>query len=328
MSGTPEQKVRLSVPKLSVRARLDKWLADNPSVSLSRTRIKKLIDDGLVLVDGRSQAAKHLLVGGESIDLVVAAEPSRTLTGEDILLNVVFEDEYLLIVNKPAGMVTHPAPGNYSGTLVNALVYRFDSLAGSSESDRPGIVHRLDKNTSGLLVVAKTDSVYASLQQKIQERSLKRQYLGLIWGHMSPGNGTIDLPIGRSPRDRKKMAVAGAASREAQTRYRQLERYRTFQLLELSLMTGRTHQIRVHLSHLGHPVFGDPQYGGRDKRLRGIFAPERPLAKRLLNLISRQALHAIRLTFEHPVTGDNVSCEAPVPDDMQDVLDLLDREGK
>ncbi|HSG71140.1 MAG TPA: RluA family pseudouridine synthase, partial [Planctomycetaceae bacterium] len=199
-------------------------------------------------------------------------------------------------------------------------------LATSSATDRPGIVHRLDKNTSGLLIIAKSDKAYSELQKMMGQHLVKRTYHAIIWGHPTDNSGTIDLPLGRSKRDRKKMAVA-TNGRSAITHYQLLERFRSFSYLELQLETGRTHQIRVHLAHLGHPVFGDPEYGGRDKSIRGLFAPERPLAGQLLEMLPRQALHAIRLQFEHPITNEKIELESSLPEDYKRVLDTLRTEG-
>ncbi|MEW5995125.1 MAG: RluA family pseudouridine synthase, partial [Candidatus Zixiibacteriota bacterium] len=249
------------------------------------------------------------------------------LTGEDIPLKIVYEDDQVVVVDKPAGLVVHPAPGHYSGTLVNALIHHFESLAGGSAIERPGIVHRLDKDTAGLILVARTDSAYQKLQQQMQRREIKRTYLALICGHVKEKEGVIELPIGRSHRDRKKMAVTQVSGREAVTRYRLRERFRTYDLLEVDLLTGRTHQIRVHFSHLGHPIFGDPEYGGREKWHRGAFGPERQFASRLLQLIDRQALHAAKLTFTHPATGRKITLESELPDDFAKVLEQLRQEG-
>jgi len=322
------RSVRLTVPADAAGTRIDKFLGGQSEADISRTRAQKLIDQGLVLVDGQPVAVKHRLNGGELIVITVPPGPPSVVVGEDLPLDIVFEDDYLAVVNKPAGMVTHPAPGNRTGTLVNAIVHYFHTLSGAPGVNRPGIVHRLDKDTSGLLVVARDDSTYAGLQKAIQSRQLKRIYLALVWGHLKDDRGEIDMPVGRSPRDRKKMAVTGAAPREAITRYRVVERFRSYDLLEVSLQTGRTHQIRVHFSHLGHPVFGDPQYGGRLKAIRGLFGPERPLANRLLTLIDRQALHAFRLEFLHPITGLSLEFESPPPPDMSLVLATLRQEGR
>jgi len=308
--------------------RLDLYLSGLADLGLTRSKVQKLIESGKVTVNGLATASKQLLRGGESIVIDVPAPAPIGVLGEDIPLNVAYEDEHLLVVDKPAGMVSHPAAGVYYGTLVNALVYRFAHLPAFSVGERPGIVHRLDKNTAGLLLVAKTENVLAQLQAALQKRDIHRTYAALVCGHMQDDEGEIDLPIGRSVRDRTKMTVSGAQSRQAVTRYQLGDRFRSYDLLEIGLLTGRTHQIRVHLAHLGHPVFGDPEYGGREKWHRGIFAPERQLAKRLLSLISRQALHAKRLEFKHPVTGLTVIVESPLPADFQSVLNLLDSDGR
>jgi len=308
--------------------RLDRYLASHTDLGLSRTKIQKLIETGLVLVNDAVANKKLQLSGGETIVLTIPPPQRTDMVAEDIPLDVVFEDEHLVVVNKPAGIVTHPAAGHYSGTLANALVFHFGKLAGAAGSDRPGIVHRLDKDTSGLLVAARTDETYAALQKAIQSRELKRTYLALVCGHIQPESGRIDLPIGRSARNRKKMAVSGSNSREATTDYRLLDRFRCYDLLEVTLQTGRTHQIRIHFSHQGHPVFGDPEYGGREKWHRGIFGPERPLANRLLGLIDRQALHARKLEFTHPITAEILVFESELPDDLQAVLQLLKSEGR
>jgi 23S rRNA pseudouridine1911/1915/1917 synthase len=223
--------------------------------------------------------------------------------------------------------VTHPATGNYNHTLVNALVFRYGRLPCLAEGGRPGVVHRLDKETSGLLLVAKQEPVMLKLQKMLSDREIKRTYLALVCGHMPNDSGTIEAPIGRSATERTKMAVTQENSRQAVTHYELRERYRSYDLLDVKLETGRTHQIRVHFSHLGHPVFGDPEYGGRENWLQGMFAPERPLAKRLLMVIKRQSLHARRLEFVHPVTNKTLVCEVEPPEDFQTVLATLRAEG-
>ena len=324
--GTQAETMTLTVEPLEKAVRLDRYLAEHPSLTLSRTKIQKLIGEEAITVDSLAVPSKHPLGGGETIRIRLdqATEPGP-IAAENIPIEIVHEDEYLAVVNKPAGMVTHPAPGNYSGTLVNALAHHFTTLAGEAGPDRPGIVHRLDKNTSGLLVVARDDLTYRKLQSAIQNRAVQRAYTALICGHVKEPRGRIDQPIGRSERDRKKMAVTNKGSREAVTEYELVRRYRSFDLLEIRLLTGRTHQIRVHFAHLGHPVFGDPEYGGRIKWVKGMFAPERPLAHELLEILPRQALHAHRLVFDHPMTGAHHEFESAIPADFQAVLDLLDQ---
>lgn len=318
----------IKVDPLDKPVRLDKWLADREELDLTRSRIQRLIADGDVTVDGSTPAKNLKVRGGEAIELTVPPPQVTEIIPENITVDILFQDDHLAIVNKPAGMVTHPAVGNRSGTLVNALAHHLGQLAESDAYERPGIVHRLDKETSGLLVVARTVETMASLQEMIQQREVKRTYWALICGHVSEDEGVIELPIGRSLKDRKKMTVTNLRSREASTAYRLLDRFRSYDLLELSLNTGRTHQIRVHMSHIGHPVFGDPEYGGREKWHRGLFAPERPLAKKLLETMDRQALLAKRLDFKHPVTEMDLSFEVDPPEDLQSLLDILDSEGR
>jgi 23S rRNA pseudouridine1911/1915/1917 synthase len=315
------------VPDGIASARVDKYIGGHAKIDLSRSKAQKLISQGLILVDSQKVLAKHTLVGGEMIEMTIPSPDSNTIKAEEIRLDIVFEDNYLVVVNKPAGMVTHPATGNRSGTLANALVFHFEQLSREAGGHRPGIVHRLDQNTSGLLVVAKDDTTHLALQDAIKSRELKRTYLALVCGHMKDETGEIDKPIGRHRKHRTLMAIDGDDPRAAVTRYRLVEQFRSYDLLEVSLETGRTHQIRVHFSHFGHPVFGDPDYGGREKWVNSMFGPERPLAKRLLALIDRQALHAARLEFPHPHTAKPLSFEARLPGDYEGVMGLLRREG-
>lgn len=328
MTGNSESvtSVTVQVEDDTVSQRLDRFLALHPDINLTRNRIQRLIADDLILVNGKSVSKKYPVQAGDTISLSIPAPPSRKAIAQDIPLDVVYEDEYLIVVNKPSELVTHPGAGNRTGTLVNALMFRFGVLATGSADDRPGIIHRLDKNTSGLLVVARTDDVYLKLQKQLQAREIKRKYLTLVCGHLKEEIGTIDAPIGRSLRNRKKMTVTNLNSRSAITSYRRIERFVSYDFIQASLHTGRTHQIRVHFAHLGHPVFGDPDYGGREKWVRGMFAPERPLTRKLLSIIPRQALHAYSLAFTHPVTGAKIELQSDLPKDFQTVLDILHYE--
>ncbi len=325
--NSAQKRISYTVPDEIEPERLDKYLGNNEELEISRSKAQKLILAGAITVDGQKVVVKHILSGGETIDLVIPPPPTEGIKGEDIPLDIVFEDEYLLVVNKPAGMVTHPGVGNRSGTLANALVFHFDKLSHEAGRHRPGVVHRLDRHTSGLLVVAKDDDTHVKLQAAIKDRELKRTYLALVCGHMKKDEGEIDRPIGRHPHHRTLMTVDGDSPREAQTSYSLLERFRSYDYLEVSLKTGRTHQIRVHFQHLGHPVFGDPDYGGRDKWVNAMFGPERPLAKRMLGVLERQALHAARLEFTHPQTGAEHEFEVPLPDDYASIMNSLRTEG-
>ncbi len=321
------QEIVIVVPDNTPPTRLDKFLANRADLDLTRSRIQWLIGENQISVNGQPAAKSYDVSPGDSITVAVPPPPPRDAEPEDIPIEVAFEDDYLAVVNKPIGMVTHPAAGNRTGTLVNAIMHRFDRLAAGSADDRPGIVHRLDKNTSGLLLVAKNDKVYHALQKALQAREIHRRYVALVCGHVPQEKGLIDAPIGRSPKNRKKMAVNGINAREARTRFYLKKRYRTYDLLDVVLETGRTHQIRVHCTFTGRPVFGDPDYGGREKWNKGIFAPERKFGERLLAMMPRQALHARKLEFDHPVTGEPVEVEAPLPEDFAALLEMLDSEG-
>ncbi len=321
------EKIEIIVDEGTESERLDSYLASHPDLELTRSKIQNLIADHAIIINGVEANKKIKVKPHDTIIISIAPPEEILLEPEDIPLDIVFEDEYLAVVNKQAGLVTHPGTGNKSGTLVNALLFHLKSLSQSTDKDRPGIVHRLDKDTSGLLLIAKDDKVHLKLQEAIQAREVKRTYLALICGHMKDDSGEINLPIGRSINDRRKMTVTNVGSREAITDYKLLSRYRTYDLLEVNLQTGRTHQIRVHFSHLGHPVFGDNEYGGRDKWHKGIFGPERPLAKRLLGTLKRQALHAQKIAFIHPITSEKIELEAKIPDDYNKVINMLNNEG-
>jgi 23S rRNA pseudouridine1911/1915/1917 synthase len=237
---------------------------------------------------------------------------------------VVFEDDVVLVLDKPAGLVVHPGAGVQSGTLVNALLHHAPAVAKVGGEGRPGIVHRLDRDTSGLLVVAKTEDAYQALVEALRQRTVSRVYQAIVWGDPGPNAGTIDLPIGRDPKDRKRMAVVrGPGGKAARTHWKVLERYGMATLLECRLETGRTHQIRVHLAAVRHPVVGDPGYGGRVKKMLSLRQSERSLADALLRLLRRQALHAAELEFSHPATGERLHFLSRPPSDMREALDRL-----
>jgi len=303
--------------------RLDAFLsAQIPE--LSRTRIQKAISAGEVLVDG-SPALKSAqrVRQGERIHLTFSPPKPLEIAAENIPLDIVYEDACLLVVNKAAGMVVHPAPGHERGTLVHALLHHCANLSGIGGILRPGIVHRLDAGTSGLLVVAKGDETHIALSRALMERKVNRTYCAIVWGEMPQQTGVIDMPIGRSPRDRKKMAVVIEGGKEALTAYYVVDSLGPFQYIRLKLGTGRTHQIRVHLSRIGHPVLGDPDYGGRKERRGGLAGKALAAADKALSMIGRQALHAEELSFVHPATGALVTFSAPLPDDFRAVLDFL-----
>jgi 23S rRNA pseudouridine1911/1915/1917 synthase len=257
------------------------------------------------------------------IKFQVVADQSKKVAPEKIPLDIFFEDEHLLVVNKPAGMVVHPASGVYTGTLVNALLYHCRELSGINGSTRAGIVHRLDKDTTGLLMVAKTDEAHRALADQLAKRTVRREYRAIVWGQFPTVKGSVDSPIGRHRVDRKKMAVQLIDGRKAVTHYRVEKEFGVCSYLSLKLETGRTHQIRVHLAHLGHPVLGDPKYGGRRKKLTSLRQAARTIGQELLKVMPRQALHAKVLGFKHPLTGTIMQFEADLPEDMEIALALL-----
>jgi 23S rRNA pseudouridine1911/1915/1917 synthase len=269
--------------------------------------------------------ASHLIAPGEHVTVEYDIPNSPTLFGENIALDVVFEDDYLIVVNKPAGLIVHPGAGNATGTLVNALIYHCEHLSNDNGLLRPGIVHRLDKDTSGLLISAKDNSVHGNLRSQFSKRSIEKYYDALVWGRFDEDRGDIDAPIGRSPKNRKKFTVIDTG-RPSLTRYEVLERFEFLTLVRVKLETGRTHQIRVHMTHVNHPLFGDPYYGGRNSKIITLNMRQRQLAAKLLDMLNRQALHARRLVFTHPKTGETLDLQAPLHDDFEDVLALL-REG-
>ncbi|PLY03238.1 MAG: RluA family pseudouridine synthase [Desulfuromonas sp.] len=303
--------------------RLDQFLADCLP-DLSRSHIKKLIEEGQILCDGASVKAGSKLRGGEEIQIEIPPpEPIEALP-EDIPLDILFEDPYLIVINKPAGMVVHPAPGHGSGTLVNALLHHCRDLSGIGGSLRPGIVHRLDKDTSGVMVVTKDDATHQGLARQFKEHTISRRYVALVFGHVQNATGTVDKPIGRHPQERKKMSGASRAGRRAVTHWEVLQRFDRDRLtyIELTLETGRTHQIRVHLSEMNLPVVGDPVYGGQ-KKSNAIGDSG---LRSLIQGLKRQALHARLLGFVHPVTGERVEFSSPLPNDMAAILTYLNNK--
>jgi 23S rRNA pseudouridine1911/1915/1917 synthase len=286
-------------------ARLDLLVARR--LDLSRSQAATLIATGAVLVDGRRQKASFKAEDGNEVVVVLSDVPERTVQGENIPLSIVFEDDELLVVDKPAGMVVHPAPGNWSGTLVNALKGRGQPLAEGATEERAGLVHRLDKDTSGLIVVAKTERALRTLGKAITERRVARRYAVLSWGHIEKNLLTVDRPIARDPNDRKRMTIA-SAGRAARTDFHRLARFDTSELLRAHLHSGRTHQIRVHLESVGHPVVGDDTYGGGG-------------ARRLMGLPpKRHFLHAAWLIFRHPVSGELLDFRSGLPEDLRQSL--------
>lgn len=294
-------------------SRLDVFVAAKSG--LTRSAAQKIISEGFVLVNGKIENKNYKVREDEAVDILDREVKTLDVTAQNIPLDIVYEDDSLIIVNKPKGMVVHPAPGNYDNTMVNALLYHCkDSLSGINGVIRPGIVHRIDKDTSGLLVVAKNDTAHIKLAEQIKEHSFERTYQAVIVGHLKQTEGTVDAPIGRHPKDRKKMAVV-SGGRQAVTHYKVLNEYEGFSHIELKLETGRTHQIRVHMQSLGHPVLGDLVYGDLKNRFQVQHG----------DILCGQCLHAKTLGFVHPKTNDFVMFDSDLPDYFKNVLKLLER---
>jgi 23S rRNA pseudouridine1911/1915/1917 synthase len=315
------REIRLVVSEDSIPDRLDHYLGRN-APELSRTRAKEIILQGLVTLNGRPAKPSAQLTAGDTIEADVPELARLKARPESIPLTVCHEDEDIIVIDKPAGMVVHPAPGSETGTLVNALLGRGSDLSAVSGDLRPGIVHRLDRDTSGLIVVAKNDGAHRRLTDAFQARAVAKVYLALVWGWLGESEGRIEAPIGRRRSDRKRMAVVGGG-REAATAWRLREESPFASLLEIRPETGRTHQIRVHLAHVHHPVVGDEAYGGVKRSFADVPPHYRRQAERFSKLATRQALHARGLAFEHPRTGEALSFVSPLPDDMGGLLSAM-----
>jgi 23S rRNA pseudouridine1911/1915/1917 synthase len=283
----------------------------------SRARVRRLIDDGRVRVNGKAAKPATTVTAGDLIEVDEPPPAPLDLAAEDIPLSILYEDAELLVLDKPPGLVIHPAAGNRSGTLVNALLQHCDDLSGIGGAERPGIVHRLDKDTSGLMVVAKTERAHLRLSLAFRRREVEKRYLAVCFGVPTPAEGVVEGAVGRHPTERKRMAVI-ASGRQARTLYRVVEKLTGTSLVECRPVTGRTHQIRVHLAHVGHAIIGDPLYAGR--QWRNLTEPRH---QHVCRDFPRQALHAWRLAFDHPVTGERVEFSAEPPADFQDLVTAL-----
>ena len=309
----PADTCRLEVTDAHEGARLDHFVtAVTPQ--RSRAQIQRLIREGRVLLNGRTVRASHAVRAGDAVDLEMSAPTPSTPAPEALPLAVLHDDPDIAVVDKPAGMVVHPAAGHDRGTLVNALLHHVTGLSGIGGVQRPGIVHRLDRGTSGLMVVAKHDAAHAELSRQFADREVDKVYLGLAWGLLNAGR-RIDAPLGRDPVHRRRISTRARRARSAVTRITGAERLRGLTLVTIAIATGRTHQIRVHLASIGHPIVGDALYGGVRRRLA---ADHRALAS-----LERPFLHAWRLAFDHPRDGRRVTFETPLPDDLQAVVDAL-----
>lgn len=312
LSDWSEADGTLEVPVSAAAMRLDAWLA-SAEPSVSRARWQRLIENGDVVLNGEKAKASQRLRGGETVEYTLPAPENTEILPEDLPLEVLLEDGDMLVLNKAPGMVVHPAPGHYQGTLVNALLFHCRDLGTINGEIRPGIVHRLDKDTSGAIVVAKNDFTMQNLADQFRDRTVHKEYLALVQGCFSPPDGTFRTLIGRSVSDRKKMSVHAERGRTAVTHYFTEERLGSYSCVRVKIETGRTHQIRVHMAHAGHPVVGDRIYGKAPFQAGGLAVP-------------RQMLHAEHLVFRHPRTGEQVDCTAPLFPDMREVLNRLRAE--
>ncbi len=306
-------QLNIIIPDRLIGKRIDSAMAQMLP-DYSRSKITSWVRSGGALIDGKSFKPKDKILGGEIVILSIKAEKTNEWQGEDIPIEVAYEDDDIIVVNKPVGLVTHPGAGNWTGTLANALLYYDPDLA---TLDRAGIVHRLDKNTSGLMVVARSELAQKNLVEQLQTHTVSREYSAIVYGYMISG-GTVDAPIGRDSKDRIKQAVTDSG-KEAITHYRVIDRFAHHTHVKCILETGRTHQIRVHMSYIDHPLIADPMYGGK------IRFPKKAddKLKTALKVFSRQALHAKKLTLTHPISGEIMSWKAPLPQDMQDLIKVL-----
>lgn len=299
-----EEKL-LKVSQENKNIRIDKWLVEQ--TDLTRSRIQSLIKSKEVLVNGKAVKANYKLAEDDEVKITISDDKDLDVEAENIPLDIVYEDNDVIVINKPRGMVVHPAPGNLKGTLVNALLYHCNDLSGINGVLRPGIVHRIDKDTSGLIIVAKNDKAHLSLSEQLQKKEVSRKYYALVHGVIEHDNGSIDAPIGRDVNDRKKMAVTATNSKNAITHFKVIKRFKDYTLVECSLETGRTHQIRVHMAYINHPIVGDETYAYR-KTMK----------------VGGQLLHAYQLKFTHPITNKQVVVEADMPDVFKNVLEELE----
>ena len=313
---------RFEASKGQSALRVDKFLM-NMIENTTRNKIQQAAENGSILVNDVAVKSNYKVKAGDVVRLVLAHPTyEQLLTPENIPLDIVYEDDQLLVINKPAGMVVHPGHGNYSGTLVNALAYHFENLPMNS-SERPGLVHRIDKDTTGLLVVAKTEHAMAYLTKQFAEKTSEREYVALVWGNIEEDEGTVEGNIGRHDTNRMRMAVheSDEKGKHAVTHYKVLERFGYVTLVSCQLETGRTHQIRVHMKHIGHTLFNDERYGG-DSILKGTtFTKYKQFVDNCFKVLPRQALHAKTLGFEHPITKEFLRFDSPIPQDLQECID-------
>ena len=321
-----EHKIRqIAVPQHQERERIDRFLARQVG-DLSRNKIQMLIEEAKITVNGKPVRSSTLLNSGDQIIIEYPTPPPSRALPEPIPLDILYEDEHVIALCKPPGMVVHPAHGNRTGTLVNALLHHSDSLSKVGGAFRPGIVHRLDKETSGFMIVAKSDEIHHALASQFSRRQVSKTYHAIIWGEFQKSSGIIEGALGRHPRDRKSFAVV-EKGKESQTEYRMLEYYDFLSLISLHPRTGRTHQLRVHLQHADHPIFGDSVYGGRNRGLGRLNPQQRIQAAQYLDMMPRVALHSRSLKFYHPVQKKQMEITCPWAEDFRKLVETL-RQGK
>lgn len=317
MNQISGETIALSVPELEQAERIDSYVAGRVD-KLTRSAIKRMLEDGLILVGGEQAKPSQKLRGGEQLSITIPRATETEVEPEAVPLEILFEDKDLIVVNKPAGMVVHPAPGHSRGTLVNALLHHCSDLSGINGELRPGIVHRLDMGTTGVIIAAKNDRAHQGLSSQFQQRTVEKIYQTVVFGPLREDSGIIETLIERDPGNRLRMAVSDVSGREAVSSWRVAGRMAGCSLLHVRIHTGRTHQVRVHCAHMGHPVVGDELYAG--KRWRGV---ENPVVRSATRKFPRPALHAWKLGIRHPLTDENMLFEAPLPEDMSQLLRKL-----
>ena len=315
------RRVEILIPAQKGPERLDIFLGRQVA-EITRSAAREMIASGTVTVSEKKVKPSYKVKPGDFIAFEVLSRPPLDVEAEDIPLDIIFEDEWLVLVNKPAGMVMHPASGNRYGTMVNALLHHIESLAESDDPNRPGIVHRLDKATTGVILICKSHEALSAMARAFRERTIRREYVALCWWNMPSENGIVDAALARDPRDRLKYTTNPSGKR-AITHWREVERFDFLSLCKLRLETGRTHQIRVHMQSIKHPVFGDPDYAGRNRQLGKLSSAQRKEVAGYLQQVDRQMLHARTLGFTHPITGEEMEFSAPIPPDFAGILEEL-----
>lgn len=317
------EKINMTVPEVKTKQRLDKYIFSFIK-NVSRNKIQNLIDCGYITVNGNEVKSNYRISKNDRIEVNIPRNPKNEILPEDIAIDFVYQDEYLAVINKQAGLVVHPTYSTLDGTLVNALMFHFgDELSAVNGEMRPGIVHRLDKDTTGLMVVAKNDLVHKPLAEQFADKSASREYIGICIGKLKLEKGRIETFLKRWQKDRRIVVVSKYDGKRAATNYETLEEFKKFSIVKFNLETGRTHQIRVHMKHLGHPLFGDKTYGGDNLKLINLPKNQTVRLNQMLEILPRQALHAKKLEFFHPVLKKRMSFECDLPEDMLNIIDLI-----